>query len=652
MERPSGPAPFRVRLMRAVVLALAIGMVGSGGSEAAPAYLDELIARAEALDLAETPEWRTLGHYRPDLLGAGWHSLIDSDGFFLAADGRADPRSELRASLGAFFAPAPTGGDAGDQHPQCAFVARYRWLKWRLDFDPRLLPERSCDAFDAWLETIDADSVTLVFPAAYLNNPASMFGHTLLRFDRPGQTEATRLLSFAVNYGAETGADNGVLFAVLGLTGGYHGTYSVEPYYNLVKRYSDIENRDIWEYRLDLSPLEVERMLAHLWELRDQYSDYYFFDENCSYQLLFLLDAARPGLDLVDDFAFHVIPVDSVRSVLARKGLLRGTVFRPSGETRLRHGLAAMSADERALVEALGAGELDADALAATGLPLPRQAAVLELAEASVTHRLRTGDLERDTAASRARSLLTARSQIAPKADRPAMPVPETRPDQGHGSARFAAGAGWRDGSFFQALRLRPAYHDRLDPTGGFAAGAAITFLDTELRHYEGDSAPALDRLTLVRISSLAPRDELIRPVSWRLNFGLERLHVEDSGTAGALVALGGGSAGLSHGLGGGIIGSILLDAALTGGEDCERTCGVAMGPALSLLWPISDRATFSAHGSYGVRLGERLEQAYAIGLGQSWGFTADLALKLELTLEDEGGGPEPELLATLNWYF
>ncbi|MEZ5906490.1 MAG: DUF4105 domain-containing protein [Geminicoccaceae bacterium] len=359
--------------MRPVLLALALLAVWAAPprARADAAYLDELIAKAEAEGLASAPAWETLGHYRPNWLGRGRKSLIDSEGFFLAKNGKSDPSSELEATLAAFFAPAETGGEPALQHPQCRFVARYRWLKEQLDFDPARLPEQDCAELDAWLATIDATSVTLIFPAAYLNNPASMFGHTLLRFDRPNQTEETRLLSYAVNYGAWTGTDNGVLFAVLGLTGGYEGTYSVEPYYELVKRYSDLENRDIWEYQLDFSEEEVGRMLAHLWELRDQYSDYYFFDENCSYQLLFLLDAARPGLDLVDDFDLHVIPTDSVRSVVRREGLLRHTVFRPSGETRLQQGLAAMPPADRKLVRELASGRITPEEAAATGLPPP-----------------------------------------------------------------------------------------------------------------------------------------------------------------------------------------------------------------------------------------------------------------------------------------
>ena len=287
-----------------------------------------------------------------------------------------------------------------------------------------------------------------------MNNPASMFGHTLLRFDRPDQSENTRLLSYAVNYGAETGEDNGVLFAVLGLTGGYPGTYSVEPYYELVKRYSDIENRDIYEYQLAFTEDEVRRMVEHLWEMRSHWSEYYFFDENCSYQLLFLFDVARPTLDLASDFALHVIPVDSVRSVLERKGLFETATFRPSGQTRIGHGLSGLTADGRRLVKELADGSALPDDERAADLPPERRAAAFELAETFVTHQMEVGDLGRDEAASRALKLLTARSRIEEASDLPPIESPETRPDEGHESARASVGLGVRDGRPFSLLSI------------------------------------------------------------------------------------------------------------------------------------------------------------------------------------------------------
>ncbi|MFB6259938.1 MAG: DUF4105 domain-containing protein, partial [Thiohalorhabdaceae bacterium] len=112
----------------------------------------------------------------------GWESRADDPDFFFADAGKHDPGAELTATLRAFFRPAASHqpveqGEEGEQHPQCAFPARYRWLKRQLAFDPGRLPEQPCPRFDWWREQLDADGVTLVFPAAYLNNPSSLFGH-------------------------------------------------------------------------------------------------------------------------------------------------------------------------------------------------------------------------------------------------------------------------------------------------------------------------------------------------------------------------------------------------------------------------------------------------------------------------------------------
>ena len=63
-----------------------------------------------------------------------------------------------------------------------------------------------------------------------------------------------------------------------------------------------MEYRDVWEYPLTFTPEEVQQFARHVWETKDTYFDYYFFDENCSYRLLALLDAASERSDLADDF--------------------------------------------------------------------------------------------------------------------------------------------------------------------------------------------------------------------------------------------------------------------------------------------------------------------------------------------------------------
>jgi hypothetical protein len=82
-------------------------------------------------------------------------------------------------------------------------VARYEWLRQALDFDPGRLPARPCAAYLRWKAELEAEAATLVFTSAYLNNPASLFGHTLLRLDRRGESGSTPLLAHAVGYAAD-----------------------------------------------------------------------------------------------------------------------------------------------------------------------------------------------------------------------------------------------------------------------------------------------------------------------------------------------------------------------------------------------------------------------------------------------------------------
>lgn len=616
----------------------------------AETYLSDLHLAALEKGLADDPAWLTLGHYLPKDIPSGYQSLVDDPAFFLADHGKTDPRSELTATLAAFFEEPPTTDN--EQHPQCAFIARYRWLKARLDFDPKRLLEYPCERFQAWRNEINAAELTLVFPAAYFNNPASMFGHTFLRLDPAGQTEETRLLSFAINYGALVEQINPLEYAFLGLTGGYSGSYAVIPYAALVRTYSDLENRDIWEYQLNFTEDEIARMVAHLWELRDIKSDYFFLDENCSYQLLFLLDAARPALDLANAFSAHVIPVDSVRAVIEQEGLLKQAVFRPSSRTRIETSQAYLNRAEQDIVRELVAGRTESDAAVLQALKPGRQATVLEIAEQLVTFQLNSGDIERDIGAKRSWSLLRARSEIDAKSEQPAVPIPETRPDQGHRSARLAGGLGVRDGNFFQSLALRPAYHDHLDPQGGYVPGAGIDFLDIELRHYEGDRSIDLETFTLLGIRSMTPQNRVIRPVSWRLRLGADRLRIESGDEQGALVGIAEIGGGVSYRLGDRAILSGLLEAGGTVGDDCGATCSFTLGPALAIHWPVTDNWTVHGEARALAAFGKTFQDRYEVSLGQGLGLTQNLSVKLEGDLEDDGAGFQTEFRSSLNWYF
>ena len=243
----------------------------------APVHAAPVLDQGRVQQLANTPYWIALGHYETAKLG-GWRSYVDDEAFFLAEDGAHHPDQELQATVEALYAPA----NLGDKHAQCVFPARTRWLREQLDLQD--LPQPNCQEFTTWYQSIDPHSAALIFPAAYLNSPSSMFGHTLLRIDQSNtRSDDTTLLSYAINFGAYIeGSDNSILYAWKGLMGGYPGLFALMPYQEKLSEYRSLENRDLWEYQLDLTPEETGRMVEHVWELKQIQFDYFFFDENLS----------------------------------------------------------------------------------------------------------------------------------------------------------------------------------------------------------------------------------------------------------------------------------------------------------------------------------------------------------------------------------
>ena len=583
-----------------ILLALVVLSVPAPTFAAEEGYVQALIARAHAANLAADPEWLALVHYRANLILPGVTGQADDPDFYLAPDGKTDPRAELDATLRAFFAPPVVESDTV-QHPQCRFIARYQWLRQVLHFDPHHLPAQSCERFRKWRAALDAKALTLVFPSAYINNPSSMFGHTLLRVDGANQDERTRLLAYAVNYAVGPGSDDGVVFTLKSLVGAYPGLFSISPYYVKVKEYSDMENRDIWEYRLNFTQEEIDRLLMHAWELGPTRFDYYFFDENCAYYLLSLFDVARPSLALTDSFRGWVIPIDTVRRVVEKPGMLAGVVYRPANNTRLRERLGRMSDSDRRLVQRLAKAGPQATMLNA--LPPVRQATLLEGAYALERHMDDTGQRDHASAARVSRDLLLARSRLAMADDDIDPPMPTVRPDQGHKTRRLAAGMGREDGRNFQSLALRPAYNDLLDPSGGYTDGAQINFMDIVLRHNQGDGGITLDKLTLVDIYSLSPRDAFFKPVSWKINTGVARTRRRD----GAHVAVfhTNGGAGLAWGRWDGAVAYGFIEGTLDVGSPLRNGYALGAGPSVGMY--------FHPYQPWKLNLFARL-QSYGLG--------------------------------------
>jgi hypothetical protein len=172
--------------------------------------------------LWEDPEWWTLGHYHRTM----WlrvESRIDDERFFLDPHGKTNRKAELKATLEAFLSGTFEEGDV--RSVACRFPARRKWLLKKLDLPEEVFPSGDCEDFLNSVEELQLRSATVIYPSAYLNSPASMFGHLLVVLDREGRD---RLLSRAVNYAAVVQDSFGPLFAIKGIFGLYDGLFESE----------------------------------------------------------------------------------------------------------------------------------------------------------------------------------------------------------------------------------------------------------------------------------------------------------------------------------------------------------------------------------------------------------------------------------------
>ncbi|MGA9031179.1 MAG: DUF4105 domain-containing protein [Sulfuricaulis sp.] len=596
--------------------------------------MNELVAQSRQQHLAQRSEWRNLLHYKPYVYWTGMRSLADDPAFFNAPDGKTDAAAELEATLAVFFSTAEETDKV--QNPQCRFIARYHWLKEQLHFDPARLPEQPCRRFYEWRAALDPHEITLVFPAAYLNNPASMYGHTLLRIDARDQNERTRLLAYSISYAAGTDETSGLIFAVRGLFGGYPGVFAITPYYIKVREYSDIENRDVWEYQLTLTPLEIDRLLMHTWELGPTHFDYYFFDENCAYHLLSLLEVARPGLELTDRFRWWAIPSDTVRAVAEQPGLVKRVVYRPATATIIRQRLTQMDVRQSVMAKDLAERKILPSDNRMQELPLPEQAKILELAYDYATYKSATGNAT--TTTGEMHELLLARSRLEVPPQQPEVPVPAVRPDQGHKTSRLALGAGSRGGRQFGEIDLRPTYHDLMDDDGGYTRGAQIEFFNMRFRHYRDDDSLRLEEFTPLNIVSLSPRDDFFTPVSWKINVGWTRKHFSDDDEP--LVFRANAGPGLAFNMPGSHDGHSVyygfVEAALDVGKSFDQDYALGAGPTLGWLTDISDRWRINMYArSLRYALGDA-HNARELMLEQRYSLTRQSAVRLELFRKQE----------------
>ena len=582
--------------------------------------LDKLTNAKSAIEMGmyKTPQWLALLHYKKQ--GDGWKSRISDPLFYLAQDGRYNPQSELTKMVLGMF----DSSDPNFDIVACRFPARAEWILKYL----RISDEKfKCEENRILLEQINPKRAVIVFPAPRTRGVGAMFGHTLLRFDADGRSP---LLSYSINYAAHTERAGFSKVVWKGLTGGFYGRFSFMPYYRKLKEYREMEERDVWEYPLDLTADEVRMMVLHAIELRDVSSEYYFLDENCALLMLALIDVARPSIALVEHYAnrsaFWVVPSDTIQNLWSA-GIAKQPLYKPSIATKLnfisaktnpkivRFAIDLLDHDSSVLLDNFTQDEIKiANAIAA--LALQYRFSRLELHQEEFMTKF---------------SKLANEGQLSTDEDTP-LPFP---PHEGHSAGRFQIGAGYANESSFIEIGLRPAYHNKDDHPIGYPSGAELEFLNLRGRYLPNKNSIRLQEATLFKIASLMPYNPFTTSTSWQFNIGASRHYLHDGVDHLLLdISIGTGISGKSDPFG---LLYCMLTGSLIAGKGLSKNFDVAPGIEVGFIKQLSDNLQSSASLSmnyFGVSENEIVTR---LNGGMSYKVSRNSAVKISEVVELQG---------------
>lgn len=520
---------------RRVLVALLVATLAVPALAAAPdARADEragTLARAERLDLAADPTWLKLLHFEP---GAEFSSVL-SDSFFLSPEGRGDPGAELRATITAWFEDAPA--DSVPAAP-CRFPARYYWLDHEIGLPGYDLRATGCDRLERWALFDRTTSLSLLMVSGYLGNPASTFGHGLIKFNTDSRNDPSGLLDLTLNFGALVPEnENPLVYIVRGLFGGYEAGFSDRHYYSQDLVYSRTEARDMWDYRLELTEYERTLLILHLWEITAKKFRYYFLEKNCGYRMAELIDLATPeevmphvhGWYLPESLFHRLEVIDAERLARGDPGLIRSVTYVPSYRRNL-HARLALLADREidtlndVIEEGYGTVE---EHLA--GYAPDRQRALLDGLIAYQQFQLVSDPPDSNSPAWRDRDRLLLARLRRPAAPPTSAPVPElASPATGYRPLRLGLGAAHVEGGQDTALFSWSPFAKESVGQNSLEADELAVF-DVALAVGEGSPAVDLERFDLVRVLSLKTLQTRLRGDrgwTWKLRLGIDRKSV------------------------------------------------------------------------------------------------------------------------------
>jgi len=476
----------------------------------------ETVQQAIEKKTASQNAWHKLLHYQA-YHGNKQKSHARGD-FFFSPEGMRDPEKELISFLYAIYEPLPSDNN---EHAICRFPARYYWLSNQLPEIKNIHTNIQCTKFETFYNAVRPESVSLVFVTATMTEPASMFGHLFVKLNKKGEeVKDDKTFSYVGN--VNTG--NIVLYIYRGLTGGFPGIIEYLSFGGRMRQYNILENRNMWELELSFNHEESRFLVMHLWEVESASFDYYFFDENCAYHNLYLLEVVKPEIDISRKFNLVVLPVEVIKGILKTNNLLTSAHFYPANYNNFINGYRQLDRKEKKYFNQT----LKSNNLELATVSVIKKDKILN----TLKYYLTQSNFWKDNALNERNSkLLKQVEEFQGKENISNINFAEpdyTNPSIGHNPSLLMLGVSKREKDYFTTLRFRPYFHDSMDSPLGYVPFSEISVLDTRVEFNVARKKISLTKVHFLKLLSLRPVSDKFFFLSWQMQFSL--LNVDHSG--------------------------------------------------------------------------------------------------------------------------
>jgi len=212
----------------------------------------------------------------------------------------------------------------------CKFPARIYFLhkKLHIPYNPTI-----CKSLNIYLKKAPMEKLYLVYVSENVKYPTSIMGHTFFKIE--GKDKNYKLHSHAISFYTLINSYNPLVLLYENIFSGMQGIYSLQPYNIIISNYIFKEDRNIWEYELNLDKFHKKLIYLHFWELKNIKIKYYFSSFNCSTLTYQILGIGNKNLFNLYPNYIWMTPLENVKSIYKTKLVKKANLI-PSNNWYIR----------------------------------------------------------------------------------------------------------------------------------------------------------------------------------------------------------------------------------------------------------------------------------------------------------------------------